>query len=95
MEYGALGVPTRLPSTLNCSADIVALPLAVAAAVIVIVFETVLPFAGLVMLTVGGGITLLTMIVMLALAVLPKLSRATAVRVWLPLVKFAVFRAMV
>ena len=69
-----------------------AAPLAAAKAEKEITFETVLPFAGLVMLTVGGGMTLLTVTVMLALAVLPRLSRAMAVSVWLPLLRLAVFR---
>ena len=69
------------PSTLNCTLAMEAVPLAVAEAEKVIVLETVLPFAGLVMLTDGGGMTLLTVTVAFALPVLPKLSVAMAVRV--------------
>src|SRR5580692_10766408 len=87
IEYGAAAtVPTPFPSTLNCTLAIVAVPLAAAVAEIVMALETVLPFAGLMKVTVGGGTTLLTVTVMLALPVLPRLSWATAVSVWLPLV---------
>ena len=51
-----------------------------------------LPFAGLVIFTAGTGTVLFTVTVMLALAVLPMLSRAVAVNVWLPSVKLVVLR---
>ncbi len=68
----------------------VAVPLAVAVAATAMVLETVLPFPGLVKVTVGGGTALLTVTVMLALPVLPRVSSATAVSVWLPLVNVVV-----
>src|ERR1700689_954223 len=68
----------------------VAVPLAAAVAESVIAPETVLPLAGLTKVTVGGGATLPTVTVMLALLVLPRLSWATAVSVWLPLVNVVV-----
>ena len=69
------------PSALNCTLAMEAVPLAVAEAETVMVLETVVLLAGLVMLTVGGGITLLTVTAAVALPVLPRLSVATAVRV--------------
>ena len=70
------------PSALNCTLAMVAVPLGVAEADTAIVPETLLLFAGLVRLMVGGGVTLLTVTVTLALLLWPSESVATAVRVW-------------
>ena len=79
-----------LPSTRNCT---LATPIDEdALAVTETVPDTVAPDAGAVIETVGGGTALLTVTVTPALvAVLFDVSVATAVSVWLPLERVAVF----
>ncbi|MFZ0636972.1 MAG: hypothetical protein WAM08_15735 [Candidatus Acidiferrales bacterium] len=82
-----------MPSTWNCTLAIVALPAAVAVAVIAAVPDTVPPFAGAVTETVGGvELVLLTVTATPALvAVFPFESFATAVNVWLAFEYVVVF----
>src|SRR5439155_327802 len=93
IEYGATvsSAPTLAPSTLNWTPATPTLSAALADTVIVP--ETVAPFAGEVMLTVGAVVSLATVIVTGAEVMrLPAASRAATVRVCEPLVAVVVFQ---
>ena len=97
-EYGDdLSVPMDVPSTLKATEATPAL--AEAFACIVTEPETVEPFEGLVIATVGGDVTggvvvLFTVTVTLALAVLPVESVTTALTVCEPFVAVVVFQVV-
>src|SRR5437667_990090 len=87
IEYGAVvtSAPRFTPSSLNCTPTTPTL--SVASADTVIVPDTVAPVDGAVMETVGGVVSLKTVtLTATAVAVFPAASRATAVKVWAPLV---------
>jgi hypothetical protein len=83
-------LPRFAPSSWNCT---LATPMLLdALAVTTTVADTVAPFAGEVIETVGGGVVwLFTVTVIPALVVLlPAVSLAIAVRAWAPLLVFVV-----
>ncbi len=93
IEYGAdvSSAPMLAPLTLNWTPTTPTLSAALA--VTLIVPETVAPFAGELMLTVGGILSLATVTVMESeMNCRPSTSRATAVRVCVPLAALVVFQ---
>src|SRR5436190_1920837 len=98
VEYGLMvsSAPKFAPSTLNCTPATPTLSEALAVTVTAVP-ATVAPPAGAVTVTVGAVVSpLLTVTVTAAdVAVLPAASRATAVRVWVPLALVVVFHVRV
>src|SRR5438094_1120134 len=84
-EYGAAATsaPRLAPSSLNCTPTTPTLSVALAETVIVPATEA--PAVGAVSETVGGALSTVTLTTA-EVAVFPAASRATAVRVWAPLV---------
>jgi len=93
-EYGVLvsSAPRLLPSTRNCTPATPTLSLAVA--LTVVVPDTVAPFAGELMLTVGAVVSVFDTVTEIADEVVrfPAASRATAVNVCDPLLTVVVFQ---
>ena len=96
VAYGAVvtSAPRLAPSSMNCTPTTPTL--SVALAEIVTVPATVAPLAGAVKETAGGVLSLKTVTVtLLDVAVFRAASRATAVKVWAPLLAVVVIQARV
>src|SRR5712691_1859968 len=97
--YGAavISAPRAAPSRRNCTPVTPTLSAAVAATATAAP-ATVAPFAGAVIETVGGVVSVTTLLTVTVTAraavVLPALSRATAVSAWVPLAAVVEFHAM-